>query len=119
MTQKKWTRKDISRVTGLTGRDVKYLREAYEQETGKKSRDGVDKYGRKYYKSDSYRFPGTLLRPESSHPVYVYSDNDVIRMQQIALYKELELSDIDIARMIDDENYDWSGALDKQKAYCC
>ena len=114
MTQKAWTRKDVSRVTGLTGREIKYLREAYEQVTGKKNRDGYDKHGNPYYKSGSYRFPGTLLLPESDRPVYTYSDEDITRMKQIAVYKELGIQDTEIAKMIDDENYDWSEALDKQ-----
>ena len=60
-----------------------------------------------------------LLRPESvgENGYRFYGRAELMRLQQILLYRELGLSLADISAVLDDPDYDRLGALRRQRAH--
>lgn len=88
-TKKLYTIGEVSEITGINKRRIKYYVECKIINPSHCKKEGGKKYG-------------------------LYSEYDILKIRQIALYRELGYSTDDIRKMISISDFDWRKALDKQ-----
>ncbi len=89
LMEKYRTLSEVSKETGLSTREIKYY---IERRIIKPTK--VERKGSKVYN--------------------LYSSADVIKIQQIALYRELGYSNDQVKTLVSDPNFEWKKALDSQ-----
>lgn len=89
MMEKYRTLSEVSKETGLSTREIKYYIER-----------GIIKPSKIEYKG--------------AKAYNLYSSSDVIKIQQIALYRELGYTNDQVKTLVSDPNFQWKEALDSQ-----
>lgn len=74
---------------------------------------GIKKRTLKYYVERKIIVPSSK-RKEGEKKYWLYTDSDISKIKQIALYKELNYSTDSIKKIISKDNFDWAKALDEQ-----
>ncbi len=74
---------------------------------------GISKRTLKYYVERKIIVPSSE-RSEGKKKYWLYSEDDISKIKQIALYRELNYSADSIKKIISKEDFDWSKALNEQ-----
>lgn len=74
---------------------------------------GISKRTLKYYVERKIILPSSE-RSEGQKKYWLYSDKDISKIKQIALYRELNYSADSIKKIISEEDFDWNKALNEQ-----
>lgn len=74
---------------------------------------GINKRTLKYYVERKIIIPSSE-RNEGQKKYWLYSDSDISKIKQIALYKELNYPAESIKKIISEDDFDWNKALNEQ-----
>lgn len=74
---------------------------------------GIEKRTLKYYVERKIIVP-SRKKVEGGKEYWLYNDTDILKIRQIALYRELGYSADNIRKMISTPNFDWRKVLDEQ-----
>lgn len=77
------------------------------------NKTGISKRTLKYYVERKIIVPSSE-RSEGQKKYWLYSDTDISKIKQIALYRELNYSADSIKKIISEEDFDWNKALSEQ-----
>ena len=74
---------------------------------------GIEKRTLKYYVERKIIFP-SHKKSEGGKEYWLYTEDDIFRIRQITLYRELGYSADDIRKMLSSPDFDWRNVLDEQ-----